>query len=596
MPNLSAIILTFSRPDLVPDTVARLRLQSCAEIVIADDGLDAEQCVRLNALGTKRYHRERTCPDGRGTCRNEGAKLTTGDKLLFLDDDCVPAPDLIMRHEQALAHYDVSIGLTVKDWQDKRSDSRLDGYEKEIAPLSWMTHTGNIAMRRSAFWQVGGFDARTFDGEYGWEDTDLGIRLENARRSMYLNYNAIALHLGIACQDADPKRSEVNQAKFMAKRSRAKRVFLVYSGHLVSTLDVGRGWERALRLMGHDVKAYSYHDRIQFYNIAGIAWQEHTANLQTPPVEITQAGRKVVNAWRKGAGKKMELPNLIRLASEGAVAEAIEYRPDVVIIISGLVIDRVLFTVFNALSLPVALILTESPYSDDDQTVLLPYCQAVLTNDKSSLGRLRRFNKNTLYLPHSYDPWLHYPQAVAPEYTHDVFFFGTLYPERKAMLTGMRWTGINASIAGTYILKSGEVKVVRKTRRGLKSWQPNSELAKHYAGSKIGLSWHRTTADYFKGTVIGQDAYSLGPRALEIPACGGFMLCDPTRPELYDVYGDSVPTFDSPQVLLRQVRYWLAHEDERKGLASAQRQAVTPCSFRERGEAILWPAVEALCH
>lgn len=568
MSSLSAVILTYSRPDCVPEIVARLRLQGVSDIVVADDGL--ADTAALDNLGVKRYHRERTGPHGQSTCRNEGAKLTSGDAILFLDDDIVVLPDLVKEHERALRHYDTSIGLTLKDPANPRSDGRLGLYESEGADIAWAVHANNFAIRRSAYWQVGGYDARTFDGDYGWEDSDLGVRLQKAGKTFMLNYRARTHHLGIACEDADPKRSEVNFAKFQAKRQRAKRIFLVYSGHLVSTFDVGRGWERALRLMGHDVKPYSYHDRIQFYNVAGAAWEQVT-------------------------GRKMTMTNLMRLASEGVVAGAIEYRPDLVIIISGLVIDRVLFTVFNALSLPVALILTESPYSDDDQSVLLPYCQAVFTNDKSSRARLSRFNKNVTYLPHSYDPWIHYPQAVGPDYQHDVFFFGTLYPERKQMLRAVRWTGIDASIAGTHILRNGDVKVVKSTRRGLRTWQPNTELAKHYAGSKISLSWHRTTADYFKGTVIGQDAYSLGPRAFEIPASGGFMLSDATRPELYDVYDDDVPTFDGPKALLQQVRYWLAHEDERKGLQAAQRMAVTPCSFRERGETILWPVVESLC-
>lgn len=565
----SAVILTYSRPDCVPAIVDALRDQGCADIVVADDGLT--DTTALDALGVKRYHRQ---PDGRrncqSTCRNEGAKLTTGDSIIFLDDDIVVLPGLVAAHESALARFDVSLGLTLKDQADKRSDGRVGLYEGEGAALSWMVHANNFAIRRSAFWQVGGYDARTFDGDYGWEDTDIGVRLERAQRTMMLNYRALTHHLGIAAEDADPARSAVNFAKFQAKKNAAKKVLLVYSGHLVSTFDVGRGWERALRLMGHDVRPFNYHDRIQFYNLAGEAWQQAT-------------------------GRRMEMHHLIRLASEGAIAEAIEYRPDVIIIISGLVLDRVLFTVFNALSLPIALILTESPYSDAAQTVLMPYCQRVFTNDLSSLGRLQRFNKATTYLPHSYDPWLHYPQDVSGEYRHDVFFFGTLYPERKQMLQSVNWRGIDACIAGTHILDNGEVRVVKATRRGLKHWQPNAELAKHYAGSKISLSWHRTTADYFRGTVIGHDAYSLGPRAFEIPACGGFMLSDPSRPELTDVYGDTVPTFDSPQALIQQVRYWLAHEDERKGLAAAQRARVMPCSFRERGEAILWPVVSDLC-
>lgn len=568
MPSLSAVILTYSRPECVPEIVARLRLQGVSDICVADDGL--ADTAALDALGVTRYHRERTCPNGQSTCRNEGAKLTTGDGILFLDDDIVVLPGLIEEHERALRRYDVSLGLTLKDPNDRRSDNRIALYENEGAALSWMVHANNFAVRRSAFWGVGGYDGRTFDGEYGWEDTDLGLRLEKAGRSMMLNYRALTHHLGIAAEDADPARSAVNFERFQMKRAAARKIMLVYSGHMVSTLDVGRGWERALRLMGHDVRPYNYHDRIQFYNLAGEAWQQRT-------------------------GRRMEMHHLVRMASEGAVAEAVEYRPDAIIIITGLVLDRVLFTVFNALSLPVALILTESPYSDGDQSVLLPYCQAVFTNDKSSMSRLGRFTKHLHYLPHSYDPWQHYPQAVGPEYQHDVFFFGTLYPERRQMLQGITWRGIDASIAGTHILNTGEVKVVKATKHGLRMWQPNNELVKHYAGSRISLSWHRTTADYFKGTVIGQDAYSLGPRAFEIPASGGFMLSDPSRPELQDVYGDTVPTFDGPEALLRQVRYWLAHEDERKGLAQAQRAAVAPCSFRERGESIVWPVVEALC-
>src|SRR4030065_2583401 len=93
----------------------------------------------------------------------------------------------------------------------------------------------------------------------------------------------------------------------------------------------------------------------------------------------------------------------------------------------------------------------------------------------------------------------------------------------------------------------------------------NAELIKYYCGTKIALNHHRT--------IVGKDsrgeelhidqAYSLGPRAYEIAACGAFQLCDDTRPELQEVFGDSVATYRDGGDLRDKIAYYLSHDDER---------------------------------
>jgi spore maturation protein CgeB len=90
-------------------------------------------------------------------------------------------------------------------------------------------------------------------------------------------------------------------------------------------------------------------------------------------------------------------------------------------------------------------------------------------------------------------------------------------------------------------------------------------------------------------TVARGSAESLGPRAYEIPAVGGFMLCDDERPELREVYGACAATFrawDSAD-LAKQARYWLAHPDARERTRRAQHEAVAPHHWGERARGVL---------
>ncbi len=123
---------------------------------------------------------------GRAAARNLGARAATGEAVLFLDDDIVAPPDLLDAHLALLSRHpgDGIIGLvrTAHDLVDAPHFHYLDtrGVAKTVGdtvPARYLV-TQNTAVPRAAFLEAGGFD-ESFRA-YGFEDMDLGFRLEDA--------------------------------------------------------------------------------------------------------------------------------------------------------------------------------------------------------------------------------------------------------------------------------------------------------------------------------------------------------------------------------------------------------------------------------
>lgn len=128
--------------------------------------------------------------------RNRAAHAATGDILVFLDMDCIPAPELIADYARFAPQLDGLLmgevlylpgGSTAGDWRCddfakvavKHSDRRGPPPQGiEICEDYRCFWSLNFAMRRSTFLRIGGFDERYFG--YGGEDTDFGKTLSQA--------------------------------------------------------------------------------------------------------------------------------------------------------------------------------------------------------------------------------------------------------------------------------------------------------------------------------------------------------------------------------------------------------------------------------
>jgi spore maturation protein CgeB len=337
------------------------------------------------------------------------------------------------------------------------------------------------------------------------------------------------------------------------------RILISYPGHSISTFDVARGWDRALRNLGHEVFQMNYEHNVPFYGVVIDYWKERNPDFQPTMRDVF---------W---------------LASQDFICKALECLPlDFVLIVTGLLHHPRAFELIRKLGVPTVLLFTESPYNDDMLEELLPLPDVVFTNERNSVEAFQSVNPNSFYMPHSYDPEVHHPPN-GEMYEHDVFFLGTMYDERQTLFDELRrhYRG-DIDIIGTKLGRKGEMPGAI----------PNEELVKHYWGTKIALTPNRTTAGYFDKTQIASKAYSLGPRVYELAACGTFQLTDDSRAELFDVFGNTIPVYVNAEHLACLIDLFIKYPRWRGELAERARIQVKPCTFENRAKEILFPTLQ----
>lgn len=343
------------------------------------------------------------------------------------------------------------------------------------------------------------------------------------------------------------------------------KLLCVQPGASYSTADVYEGLLKELQMLGHEAVEYNLDVRIAranswlYYN-----WEQAEKNGQVIP--------------RPGPA------DVVYLACSESILMALRHLPDWVLIVSGMYFHPDAMIMLKRAGQKIAVILTESPYDDERQAKILPYADVVFTNDLYTAQRFGRMHRQVHYLPHAYDPGKHSPVGNDDDDVpaHDVVFVGTGFRERIDLLAQIDWTGIDLGLYGTYDLLEEMPEAREKLEPFIKGEiVDNRKAASLYRRAKIGLNLHRTSMGFGLDVPRIEAAYSMNPRMIELAADGCFIVSDP-RPAVSEVFGDLVPTFETPSQAESLVRRWLKDEAGRIAVSCQLPEVVASHTFAAR--------------
>ena len=211
--RVSVVIPTHDRWPILAETLTALARQSWSslEVIVVDDGSSDGTFERLEAVregGELPFALTalRQPNRGQGVARNLGIAAAGGDLVLLLGDDVLPDASCVAEHVAAhrrLAAAAAVVGHTAWDRAGMRVTPFLDFVERDGAQFAWDRmadgtevgfahfYTSNVSLPREV--------AATFPFDpafaaYGWEDIELGARLEAAGLPIVYHRAATARH------------------------------------------------------------------------------------------------------------------------------------------------------------------------------------------------------------------------------------------------------------------------------------------------------------------------------------------------------------------------------------------------------------------
>jgi GT2 family glycosyltransferase len=189
--KISVIIATKDRAALLDGALASLAAQHSAppvEVIVVDNGsTDGTKSVTEKHGAVYIYE----AMPNRGAARNRGIGAATGEIILFIDDDVVLPSGFVAAHahahEAALAPRAVSGPIINVPSAQSRTKANFRHFSNAFFC------TCNVSIPTSALRAVGGFDER-FE-LYGWEDTELGLRLRGNGVGRSFAWDAYLWHI-----------------------------------------------------------------------------------------------------------------------------------------------------------------------------------------------------------------------------------------------------------------------------------------------------------------------------------------------------------------------------------------------------------------
>ena len=271
--------------------------------------------------------------------------------------------------------------------------------------------------------------------------------------------------------------------------------------------------------------------------------------------------------------KALEREDAIRIANQGLLAACYQYWPDIVVVMSGFFLTPETWGILATRPHHVVLWATESPYEDDRQAQPARYVDTVILNDPTNLGQMREVNPRTWYLPHSYDPDLHHPGPADPDLVCDFGFVGTGFPSRMEFFEQVDWSGIDARFGGNWTWLDEDSPLRSRLLHPAEHCMDNADATRLYRSAAAGANLYRK--EHSDGGHA--DGWAMGPREVELAACGSFFLREPRGEG--DALLPSLPTFTEPGEFGELLRWWLRHPELRQAAAAAARMAVADRTF-----------------
>jgi spore maturation protein CgeB len=280
--------------------------------------------------------------------------------------------------------------------------------------------------------------------------------------------------------------------------------------------------------------------------------------------------------------KALTTDQAAQLALNGLLSACYQFWPDVVVFVTGFLVEPEMVELIYSRGHKVVIVCTESPYETTRELKLAEYADLVLLNDPTHIETFREVAP-TIYAHQAYRPSVHKPGPARKDMASDLAFVGTGYPSRIAFLEAMDLSGLDVLLAGNWQTLTEESPLHRFFANKPDECLSNESAVHVYRSAQMGMNLYRREAERPE---LSQ-GWSCGPREIEQAAIGLPFLREP-RGESDELF-PMLPSFTSPEEASDLLRWWLDHPVEREEAALKARSAVADRTFRNL-------AVELLRH
>ena len=301
-----------------------------------------------------------------------------------------------------------------------------------------------------------------------------------------------------------------------------------------------------LKDMGHEVDYYTQFEHLQFYS----------TNL------LYRVIRKVKGGMVLESHRKKHVRGLERKVND--------FKPDILIVLKGLLLDKQLIRTFRKAGTWTTLINHDDFFSkfrtnrSKIQWQAVPEYNYVFCTKEVNVKEVKPFNGNVEMFLFAYNPKIHFPpgdlnEKEEKDWTSDVVFVGNSYPERIKQLEYLVQTigsAINLKIYGPNWNKL-------KRRSSLSPYIQEkyllpAEMRKAIFCAKISL-----------GFLCKENRDDYTQRTFEVPACKGVLLAERTERHLtFYQEGKEAEFFDANNYteLTDKVKLLLMNDDHLAGI------------------------------